>query len=83
MKLSFLSCGFNGVRQTTAGSTHCWGVVQAAVKYVMTSLKLFSFPNVENACLMLDNDCCAVEILWRNLGTDKRSSKRSQNTHVM
>ena len=28
---------------------------------------------------MLDNDCCAVEILWRNLGTDKRISKRSQN----
>ena len=35
VKLSFLSCGFKGVRQTTAGITHCWGVVRAAVTYVM------------------------------------------------
>ena len=26
VKLSFLSCGFNRVRQTTAGNAHCWGV---------------------------------------------------------
>ena len=43
VKLSFLSCGFKGVRQTTAGNTHCWGVVRAAVMYVMTSLFVF-FP---------------------------------------
>ena len=84
VKLSFLSCGFNGVRQTTAGNTHCLGVVRAAVTYVKTSLKLFCFPNAEKRLfafsLMLDNDCCAVEILWRNLQTDKRILKRSQNT---
>ena len=50
VKLSFLSYGFNGVRQITAGNTHCWGVVRAAVTYFMASLKLFSFPNVEKAC---------------------------------
>ena len=26
VKLSFFSCGFNGVRHTTAENTHCWGV---------------------------------------------------------
>ena len=43
VKLSFLSCGFKGVRQTTAGNTHCLGVVRAAVTCVMTSLTVF-FP---------------------------------------
>ena len=66
------------------GNTHCWRVVQAAVTYVMASLKLFSFPNVENRLfslsLMLDNDCWAMEIMWRNSKMDKRTSKRSQNT---
>ena len=61
VKLSFLSCGFKGVRQTTAGNTHCWGVVRVAVVYVMTSLFVF-FPEG-----MLDNDCWAMEIIWRNL----------------
>ena len=55
-----------------------------AVAYVMTSLKLFSFPNVDKRLfsfrLMLDNDCWAMEIIWRNLETNKRISKRSQNT---
>ena len=68
VKLSFLSCGFKGVRQTTAGNTHCWGVVRAAVMYVMTSLFVF-FPSVGNRLfsfsLMLDNDCWAMEIIWR------------------
>ena len=86
VKLSFLSCGFKGVRQTTAGNTHCWGVVRAAVIgdvcYDVTLC--FSFPSVGNRlfsfCLMLDNDCWAMEIIWRNLETDKRNSKRSENS---
>ena len=36
--------------------------------------RLFSFS------LMLDNDCLAMEIIWRNLETDKRNSKRSENS---
>ena len=55
-----------------------------AVAYVMTSLKLFSFPTVDNRLfsfrLRLDNDFWAMEIIWRNLETNKRISKRSQNT---
>ena len=77
MKLSFLSYGLKGVRRTTAGNTHCWGVVRAAVTYVMTSLKLFSLWNVENRLLsfslMLDNDYWATEIIWRNLETDQKN----------
>ena len=84
VKLSFLSCGFKGVQQTRAGKTHCCGVVQAAVTYFMASLKLFSYPNVENRLislsLMLDNDCWAMEIMWRNSEMNKRISKPSQNT---
>ena len=30
--------------------------------------------------LMLDNDCWAMEIIWRNLETDKRISKQSENS---
>ena len=51
VKLSFFSCGFNGVRQTMAENTHCWGVIWVAVMYVMTSLKLFSFKSVEKSLL--------------------------------
>ena len=68
MKLSFLSWGFNGVRQTTAGNTHSWGVVRAAVKYVMTSLKLFSFPNVEKACSLLVKCWITIVALWKYVG---------------
>ena len=53
MKLSFLSCGSKGVRKTTAGNAHCWGVVRVAVTYVMTSLKLFSFQTLKKACFLL------------------------------
>ena len=53
----------------TVGNTHCWGVYTMAVTYVMKSLKLFSFQNVENRLfsfsLMLDNDCWAIEKIWR------------------
>ena len=77
VKLSFLLCGLKGVRRTTVGNAHCWGVLTlygAAVTCVMTSLKLFSFRNVENRLFsfssMLDNDYWATEIIWRNLETD-------------
>ena len=67
MKLSFLSCGLKEVRRTMVGNTHCWGVVRAAVMYVVTSLKLFSFWNVENRLfslsLKVDNDKWATEII--------------------
>ena len=57
----------------TCGSEVCYDVTQTV--FLPEHYKnLFSF------ILMLDNDCCAVEILWRNWGTDKRISKRSQNT---
>ena len=69
-----LSCGLKDVRRTTVGNKHCWGVVRAAVTCVMTSLKLFSFRNVENRLFsfssMLDNDYWATEIIWRILETD-------------
>ena len=62
------------MRKTTSENTHCWGVVPAAVTYVMTSPKLFSFPNVENRLfsfsLTLDNDCWAMEIILRNFEMD-------------
>ena len=53
----------------------------------MTSLKLFSFRNVENRLFsfssMLDNDYWAAEIIWRNLETDlkyfKAISKHSRS----
>ena len=48
-----LSCGLKDVRRATVGNTHCWGVVRAAVTCVMTSLKLFSFRNVENRLFSL------------------------------
>ena len=41
--------------------------------YAMTSLNLFSFPNANHLfsfSLMLDKDCWAMEIIWRNLETD-------------
>ena len=51
------------------------------------ALKLFSFQNVEKRLAFslidqLDNDYCAVEIISRNLETNKRISKRSQNTRA-
>ena len=75
MKLSFLSCDLKGVshggKYILLGSTY---FVRAAVTYVMTSLKLFSFRNVENRLFsfssMLDIDYWATEIIWRNLETD-------------
>ena len=61
----------NGGKCTLLGSTY---FVWAAVTYFMTSLKLFSFRNVENRLFsfssMLDNDYWATEIIWRNLKTD-------------
>ena len=61
----------NGGKYTLLGSTF---FVRAAVTCVMTSLKLFSFRNVENRLLsfspMLDNDYWATGIIWRNLETD-------------
>ena len=75
VKLSFLSYGLKGVHRTTVGNKHCWEVtvVRPTVTYVMTSLKLFSFPNDENrlfSLVMLDNDYWATEIIWRHLETD-------------
>ena len=74
VKRSFLSCRLKGVRRTTVGNTHCWGVERVAVTCVMTSLKLFSFRNVENRLFsfssMLDNDYWATEIILRILATD-------------
>ena len=56
---------------TLLGSTY---FVRAAVTCVMTSLKLFSFRNVENRlfsfCSMLDNDYWATEIIWRTFEKD-------------
>ena len=58
----------------TAGELYgCYDVNQT-VFFPERSKRLFSFS------IMLDNDCCAVEILLRNSGTDKRISKRSRNT---
>ena len=61
----------NGGKYTLLGS--CTGA-GAAVTYVMTSLKLFSFRNVENRLFsfssMLDNDYWATKMIWRNLETD-------------
>ena len=61
----------HGGKYTLLGSTY---FVRAAVTCVMTSLKLFSFRNVENRLFsfspMLDNDYWATEIIWRNLETD-------------
>ena len=61
----------NGGKCTLLGSTY---FVRAAVTCVMTSLKLFSFRNVENRLFsfssMLYNDYWATEIIWRNLETD-------------
>ena len=51
--------------------------------YVMTSLSVFlpeRWKSFVFFCLMLDNDCCAMEIIWRDLETDKRNSKRSENS---
>ena len=74
MKLSFLL-----VRRTRVGNTHFSEVLQVTVTYVMTSLKLFSFLNIENGLfsfsLMLDDDCWALEIIWRNLVTDQSDLK--------
>ena len=75
MKLSFLSCDLKGVsnggKYTLLGSTY---FVRAAVTCVMTSLKLFSFRNIENRLFsfssMLDIDYWATEIIWRNLEMD-------------
>ena len=61
----------NGGKYTLLGGTF---FVRAAVTCVMTSLKLFSFRNVENRLFsfssMLDNDYWATEIILRNLETD-------------
>ena len=57
----------------TGGSEVCYDVTKT-VFFPECSKRLFFFS------LMLDNDCCAVEILLRNSGTDKRISKRSRNT---
>ena len=76
VKLSFLSCDLKGApshggKYTLLGSTY---FVRTVVTCVMTSLKLFSFRNVENRLFsfssMLDNDYWATEIIWRNLETD-------------
>ena len=79
MKLSFQwGAPDNGGKYTllgscTGGSEVCYDVTQT-VFFPERSKRLFSFS------LMLDNDCCAEEILLRNSGTDKRISKRSRNT---
>ena len=80
VKLSFLSCGFNGVRQTTALLGNCTGGSEGCYDVTQTVFFPERWKNLFSFSLMLDNDCCAVEILWRNLETDKRISKRSQNT---
>ena len=56
------------MRQTTAGNTHCWGVVRSAVKYVMTSLKLFSLRNVKKACSLLVKCWITIVARWKYVG---------------
>ena len=79
MKISFQSgAPENGGKYTllgscTGGSEVCYDVTQT-VFFPERSKRLFSFS------LMLDNDCCALGILLRNSGMDKRISKRSRNT---
>ena len=66
----------NGGKYTLLGS--CIGGRDVCYDVTQT---VFS-PNFEKkiVSLMLDNGCCAVEILCRTLETDKSISKRTPNT---
>ena len=52
----------------TGGSDVCYDVTLCFLSRALGN-RLFSFS------LMLDNDCLAMKIIWRNLETDKRNSK--------